>query len=76
MPWTRKLARPVVLKDRRSIATLSDARELMFTLPESSQAVIVWQFTLQLMGEAANDKGLLPDAEMQLARALKAEGMI
>jgi hypothetical protein len=76
MPWTRKLTKPVVLIDRRSIATLSEARDLMFTLPESSQTVVVWQFAHRLMGEAANDKGALPDAEAQLARALKAEGLI
>jgi hypothetical protein len=76
MPWTRKLTKPLVLKDRRAITTLSEARDLMFTLPESSQTVIVWQFAHRLMGEAANDKGSLPDAEMQLTRALKAEGLI
>jgi hypothetical protein len=73
-PATRKLAKPIILKDRRAIERLSDARDLMFTLPESGQSVIVWQFAHQLLGEAANDKGLLPNAETQLTRALKAEG--
>jgi len=76
MPWTRKLAKPIILKDRRAIEKLSDARDLMFTLPESSQSVVVWQFAHQLMSEAANDKGWLPNAATQLLRALKAEGLI
>jgi hypothetical protein len=75
MPWTRKLAKPIVLKDRRAIEKLSDARDSMFTLPESSQSVIVWQFAHQLLSEAANDKGSLSDSDAatQLLRALKAE---
>jgi hypothetical protein len=37
MPWTRKLAAPIVLKNGRKIATLGQARELMLALPERHQ---------------------------------------
>jgi len=33
MPWSRKLATPIVLKDGRMIATLGEAREMMLSVP-------------------------------------------
>jgi hypothetical protein len=35
MPWSRKLAKPIVLKDGRTIATLADARA--FVLSQTDQ---------------------------------------
>jgi hypothetical protein len=32
MPWSRKLAKPIILKDGRTIATSGQAREMMLSL--------------------------------------------
>ncbi len=34
MTWARKFAKPIALKDGRTILTLGEARELMLSVPE------------------------------------------
>jgi hypothetical protein len=76
MTWARKFAKPIALKDGRTIATISDGRELMLSLPPIHRRGAVWQYAAELLNEAAADKDSVPDAEAQLERALKAEGLI
>ena len=76
MTWTRKLSAPIILKDGRAIATLSDAARLMITLPQLHADSPNWQYAGELLLEAANDKKSVEDAEAQLKIALEAEGLI
>jgi hypothetical protein len=76
MPWSRKLSAPIVLKDGRMIAKLGDAREMMLAIPVVRRREAIWQATADLLNEAAAYQDLIPDAEAQLLRALKAEGLI
>jgi hypothetical protein len=41
MPWTRKFAEPIALKDGRTIATLGGAREMMLSVPPSNRRFAV-----------------------------------
>jgi hypothetical protein len=78
MFWSRKLAIPIKLKDGRTIATLSQAREVMLSLPIAHRHGEMWRCTADLLSEAAAYNSYLPhtDAEAQFMRALKAEGLI
>jgi len=78
MPWSRKLATPITLKDGRTIATLSQAREMMLSLPMAHRRGDMWGYTADLLGEAAADNSYVPhiDAEAQFMRALEAEGLL
>jgi hypothetical protein len=76
MPWSRKLATPIVLKDGRTIATLGEAREMMLSLSPVRRRTDMWRYTAGLLSAAAGDYSYVPhlDAEEQLTRALMAEG--
>jgi hypothetical protein len=78
MPWSRKLATPITLKDGRTIATLSQAREMMLSLPMTHRRGEMWRYTAELLGEAAADNSYVPhtEAEAQFMRSLKTEGLI
>jgi hypothetical protein len=76
MTWSRKLAKPIALKDGRTIATLGEAREMMLSLPPIHRRGAVWQYAGELLAEGADDMDSLADAESQLERALRAEGLI
>jgi hypothetical protein len=78
MPWTRKLAVPIKLKDGRTIATLGQAREMMLSLPIAHRRGNMWRYTADLLNEAAADNSYVPhtEAEAQFMRSLKTEGLI
>jgi hypothetical protein len=76
MPWSRQFSAPIVLKDGRVIATLGDARELMLAIPALHRHEAIWRATADLLNEGAAFQDLVPDAEDQLLRALKAEGLL
>ncbi len=76
MTWSRKLSKPIALKDGRTIATLGEAREMLLSLPPVHRRGAVWQYAAELLNEAAADKDSMPDAETQLTRALNAEGLV
>jgi hypothetical protein len=79
MPWTRSLIPPLKLNDGRRLATLSDARMLMLTLPTIHQMNGHWQHAADLMMTAARSDASdedLADARRQLEIALKAERLI
>ena len=78
MPWSRKLATPIVLKDGRTIATLGEAREMMLSLSPVRRRADMWRYTADLLNVAAADNSYVPhtEAEAQFLRSLKAEGLI
>jgi hypothetical protein len=78
MPWSRKLTSPITLKDGREIATLSQAREMMLSLPLVHRGGEMWRYTAGLLNEAAADNSYAPhvESEAQLARALRTEGLL
>src|SRR5260370_19807568 len=78
MPSSRKLTEPIVLKVGRTIATLSQAREMMLSIPIDRRRGEMWRYIAELLNEAAADNTASAhvDAEGQLIRALKAEGLL
>jgi hypothetical protein len=76
MTWSRKLAKPIALKDGRTIESLAEAHALMFSLPEAHQRNEQWLYTGELLHEAATLNGPMKITVAQLERALMAEGLI
>jgi hypothetical protein len=76
MPWSRQFSAPIVLRDGRAIATLGDAREMMLAIPALHRQEAIWRLAADLLIEGAAYQDLIPDAEDQLSRALKAEGLL
>jgi hypothetical protein len=76
MPWTRKFAEPITLKDGRTLVTLADARALIRALPQRDQRNERWLYAGGLLLEAATTTGPMKNAAAQLTRALEAEGPI
>jgi hypothetical protein len=71
-----QLAKPIVLKDGRTVATLGEAREMMLSLPPIHRRSPVWRFAAEVLNEAAADRTSVSDAEAKFARALQVEGLI
>jgi hypothetical protein len=76
MPWTRKFAEPLALKDGRTLVTLADARALIQALPQRDQRNERWLYAGGLLLEAATTSGPIRNTVVQLTRALQAEGLI
>jgi hypothetical protein len=76
MTWARKLTAPIILKDGRTIATLSEARAIMQSLPDRRQHSERWLYAGALLLDAAVAGGSLTVARTKLMQALKAEGLI
>jgi hypothetical protein len=76
MSWDSKFWRPITLKDGRTVATLSEARVLVLSLPAPHQANQHWQQAVEMLTLAAESKSAIDEAQAQLLRALKAEGLI
>jgi hypothetical protein len=76
MPWSRKFSAPIVLKDRRVIATLNDARALMRSLPAQTGNNDTWLYAGGLLLEAATSNGPMGETIAYLQRALRAEGLL
>jgi hypothetical protein len=76
MPWSRELSAPIVLKDGRSITTLSQGRALMLNLPMRHQVRPYWQYVAELLLIASENEGGLEQAHEQLSRALMIEGLL
>ena len=79
MNWTRPFPAPIVLKDGRLIATLSDARLVILGFPESRRALADWTRAADLLMKAAGDRGTgvdLAAASKHLKLMLNAEGLI
>jgi hypothetical protein len=76
MGWEKKFWKPIKLKDRRTIATLADARALILALPPLHQRNPHWQYAGELLMRASTSKSAVDDALAQLLRALKAERLV
>jgi hypothetical protein len=76
MPWTRKFAEPITLKDGRTIATLGEAREMMLSVPPYHRQGAVWRYAAELLDEAAADRASVVEVEEILWRGLRTAGLI
>jgi hypothetical protein len=76
MTWMRPFAKPIALKDGRTIATLGEAREVMQSLQERRQHSERWLYAGALLLDAATARGSLNIAARHLTLALKVEGLI
>jgi hypothetical protein len=76
MTWARKFAKPIALKDGRTLTTLADARALVDALPERQRRNEHWLYAGELLIEAATRHGPMKITAAQLARALQAERLI
>jgi hypothetical protein len=78
MPWSRKFPTSINLKDGRKILTIGDARDLMSSLADGRQNDPAWQFAVELLQLAStrDDATSAGQARAQLARVLKAEGLL
>jgi hypothetical protein len=50
MPWTRKLANKIKLKDGRTIGTLNQARELLLSIPPPQRETSLWHYIAKALG--------------------------
>jgi len=79
--WSRKLARPIVVKRGRpgEVKTLADARDLIDSLPARRREQPAWERTAQLLLRAAGS-GCAPqdivDVTGHLYRTLASEGWL
>lgn len=58
------------------MATLSEARVLILSLPDLHQANPHWQYAAELLKRAAESKSAIDDAQAQMLRALRADRLI
>ena len=63
MTWRAALPSPIALNDGRTIATLSDARDLMLGLPELHTRNPHWQYAAELLLKAAKAPAEIERAE-------------
>jgi hypothetical protein len=78
MPWSRKLAKSIALKDGRTIVTLGDVRTLLISFPVAHQQMAQWRLIAELVKEDAANFAFVSDLGMEarLVLALKAEGLL
>jgi hypothetical protein len=76
MPWSRQLSAPIMLKDGRRLASLGDARQMMASIPDEHRTALHWQHAAVMLTRAAQAKCGIDEAQMQIALALKAEGLL
>ena len=78
--WSRKLARPIVVKRGRpgELKTLTDARDLIHSLPERRRLQPAWQHVAELLHRAAVSRAPqdITHVTAQLYRTLASEGWL
>jgi hypothetical protein len=78
--WSRKLARRIVVKHGRpgELKTLTDARDLIHSLPERRRQQQTWQRAEELLLMAAGSRAPqdITHVTAQLYRALASEGWL
>jgi hypothetical protein len=78
--WSRKLARRIVVKHGRpgELKTLTDARDLIHSLPERRRQQPAWQHAAELLLRAAGSRAPqdITHVTAQLYRALASEGWL
>jgi hypothetical protein len=76
MRWSRELSAPIVLKDRREIVALNDARAVLRSLPARRRNSDTWLYAGGLLLEAATSDGPMGETIAYLRRALRTEGLL
>ncbi len=56
MSWDKRLDRPVVLPDGKTLRTLEDARRHILTLPESGHDTTAWEVAIEALLIAAEKR--------------------
>jgi hypothetical protein len=75
MPWSFKIAPPIILKDGRRLETLADARAFIFALPDRHRDGPELKLAVQMLDVASGDWMVVSEAGEQIRIALKAEGL-
>jgi hypothetical protein len=76
MNWTVSFPGPaMILKDGRKISTLGDAHEVITDRPQFREGARYWQDAFELLTLAAQNQGWIIDAQRQLWRALRVDGL-
>jgi hypothetical protein len=69
--WARPFDDPVLLPDERELVNLRDAADYIMKLPKAEQNLDAWQTAVEAPIMAAEDRGPLMHARIQLgARSL------
>jgi hypothetical protein len=76
MLWSRQFKPPIILTDGRKLETLTQARELMLSLPAFRRHEIVWSLVAKRLDEAASDNVAVSELQEMLLRGLKAAGLL
>jgi hypothetical protein len=78
MNWSKRFKKPIVLKDGRTIASLTQARDLIIHLPRTASRHRPWDDTVDAVYDAAHlrDGTSIELAHRYLEQSLKADGMI
>ena len=72
MSWDRPFAQPVPLPERSPAQTLRDAADYIRKLPQSERDCQEWRLAIQMLIDAAEDRGPMLFARMGIVRALEA----
>jgi hypothetical protein len=76
MPWTRKLANKIKLKDGRTIGTLNQARELLLSIPPPQRETSLWRYIAKALDDAASERASVEEVQAMLIRGLKIAGLL
>ena len=68
--WSRKLSRPITVKNGPTLDTLQDAADYILNLPEGVSRRESWQYVTKLLMAAANDAQGAPEATAAVEDAL------
>jgi hypothetical protein len=72
MSWDRPFAQPVPLPKGPPAQTLRDAADYVRNLPQSERDRQEWRLAIQMLIDAAEDRGPMLFARMGIVRALEA----
>jgi hypothetical protein len=72
MSWDRPFAQPVPLPKGPPAQTLRDAADYIRNLPQSERDGQEWRLAIQMLIDAAEDRGPMLFARMGIVRALEA----
>jgi hypothetical protein len=70
MSWDRPFGQPLALPGGRPAMTLRDAGDYIRKLPESERDTPEWRLAIQMLIDAAEDRGPMLFAKMGMDRAL------
>lgn len=70
MSWDRKLDEPVALPNGKTATTLRHAAQYVMGLPNAEQQHAKWQVAMQILIDAAEQRGPLAFARMAMSQAI------